>query len=554
MGNTPNIRFKGFTDDWEQRKLVDVVDVRSGRDYKHLEEGDIPVYGTGGYMLSVNEALSDDEDAIGIGRKGTIDNPYILRAPFWTVDTLFYAVPRDKYDLNFVFDIFQNVNWKAKDESTGVPSLSKATINAVETLMPEYAEQKKIGEYFSYLDNFITLHQRKLFLNFAKRNDWEQRKFGSLLKEIREKTKIENEDTLLSCAIDGMYLNSELFSHFRGSSNIGYLKVKKNDLILSAQNLHLGNCNVNLRFEHGIISPAYKVYELVTCDPFFIQAWVKQDSTKDFFLNASTEGASVCRKNIVWDELYKQTLPIPKLKEQEQIGQYFNELDNLITLHQRKCDETKKLKKFMLQKMFPKKDAKKPEIRFAGFTDDWEQRKLGEVFQEYSEKNHPELPALTIIQGGGTVLREESERKLQYDKSSLAGYKMVREDDFIVHLRSFEGGLEKSNHNGLISPAYHTFHGDEVDSRFYYPYFRSYEFIKHKLVPHVYGIRDGRSIDIDSMKTIEIPWTSYEEQKKIGDYIESLDTLITLHRRAYYNKKGGLTNVHNDNQQHYAIL
>ena len=195
-------------------------------------------------------------------------------------------------------------------------------------------------------------------------DDWEQRKFGSLLKEIREKTKIENEDTLLSCAIDGMYLNSELFSHFRGSSNIGYLKVKKNDLILSAQNLHLGNCNVNLRFEHGIISPAYKVYELVTCDPFFIQAWVKQDSTKDFFLNASTEGASVCRKNIVWDELYKQTLPIPKLKEQEQIGQYFNELDNLITLHQRKCDETKKLKKFMLQKMFPKKDAKKPEIRF----------------------------------------------------------------------------------------------------------------------------------------------------------------------------------------------
>ena len=153
------------------------------------------------------------------------------------------------------------------------------------------------------------------------------------------------------------------------------------------------------------------------------------------------------------------------------------------------------------------------------------------MFQEYSEKNHPELLALTIIQGGGTVLREESERNLQYDKSSLSGYKMVREDDFIVHLRSFEGGLEKSNHNGLISPAYHTFHGNEVDSRFYYPYFRSYEFIKHKLVPHVYGIRDGRSIDIAGMKTIEIPWTSYEEQKKIGDYIESLDRLITLHQR-----------------------
>lgn len=138
---------------------------------------------------------------------------------------------------------------------------------------------------------------------------------------------------------------------------------------------------------------------------------------------------------------------------------------------------------------------------------------------------------MTIIQGGGTVLREESDRNLQYNKSSLSGYKMVCENDFIVHLRSFEGGLEKSNHKGLISPAYHTFHGDNVDSRFYYPYFRSYEFIKHKLVPHVYGIRDGRSIDIDGMKTIEIPYTSYEEQKKIGDYIQSLDHLITLHQR-----------------------
>ena len=177
------------------------------------------------------------------------------------------------------------------------------------------------------------------------------------------------------------------------------------------------------------------------------------------------------------------------------------------------------------------KNTKMPAIRFKRFNDDWEQRKLGEVFQEYSEKNHPELPALTIIQGGGTVLRDESERNLQYDKSSLSGYKMVCEDDFIVHLRSFEGGLEKSNHNGLISPAYHTFHGDNIDPRFYYPYFRSYEFVKHKLVPHVYGIRDGRSIDIDGMKTIEIPYTSYDEQKKIGDYIESIDNLITLHQR-----------------------
>ena len=172
-----------------------------------------------------------------------------------------------------------------------------------------------------------------------------------------------------------------------------------------------------------------------------------------------------------------------------------------------------------------------PKIRFKGFTEAWEQRKLGEVFKEYSEKNHTELPALTIIQGGGTVKREESDRNLMYDESNLSNYKMVRKDDFIVHLRSFEGGLEKSLLDGIISPAYHTFHSDVADSRFYYPYFRSHEFIKHKLVPHVYGIRDGRSIDIAGMKTIEIPYTSIEEQRKIGDYLESLDHLITLHQR-----------------------
>ena len=172
-----------------------------------------------------------------------------------------------------------------------------------------------------------------------------------------------------------------------------------------------------------------------------------------------------------------------------------------------------------------------PKIRFKGFTKDWEQRKLGDVFKEYSEKNHTELSALTIIQGGGTVKREDSDRNLMYDTSNLSNYKMVRKDDFIVHLRSFEGGLEKSSLDGIISPAYHTFHSDMADSRFYYPYFRSYEFIKHKLVPHVYGIRDGRSIDIDGMKTIEIPYTSIEEQRKIGDYLDCLDHLITLHQR-----------------------
>ena len=224
-------------------------------------------------------------------------------------------------------------------------------------------------------------------------------------------------------------------------------------------------------------------------------------------------------------------LLLPSKDEQTQIGTYFRSLDNLITLHQHKYEALVEVKKSMLDKMFPKDGETVPEVRFAGFTDPWEQRKLGEIFEEYSEKGHPELPALTIIQGGGTIRRDESDRSLQYDRASLSNYKMVNDGDFIVHLRSFEGGLEKATTLGIISPAYHTFHGEGTDSRFYYSYFRSPKFIDQDLKPHVYGIRDGRSIDIEGMKTIEIPWTSFDEQKAIGDYIDTLDNLITLHQR-----------------------
>ena len=185
------------------------------------------------------------------------------------------------------------------------------------------------------------------FPNFV--GDWEPREFGNMFIERREKTKIENEDTLLSCAINGMFLNTELFGHFRGSTTIGYLKVKKNDLILSAQNLHLGNANVNLRFESGIISPAYKVFDIIDCDPGFVQAWVKKDSTKDFFLSCTTEGASVCRKNIDWSELEKRKIAVPELKEQQQIGLFFSNFYNLIALHQGKLVEMSEHKKSLMQ-------------------------------------------------------------------------------------------------------------------------------------------------------------------------------------------------------------
>lgn len=159
---SPKRRFKGYTEPWKQRKLGEVVEVNNGKDYKHLEVGEIPVYGTGGYMISVNKALSYKNDAIGIGRKGTIDNPFILRAPFWTVDTLFFVFPKDMYELYFLYNIFEKINWNSKDESSGIPSLSKKIIEDTIYLFPTIEEQKLIGSFFKKLDDEINLEQKKL--------------------------------------------------------------------------------------------------------------------------------------------------------------------------------------------------------------------------------------------------------------------------------------------------------------------------------------------------------------------------------------------------------
>ncbi|MCT3161761.1 restriction endonuclease subunit S, partial [Lacticaseibacillus rhamnosus] len=202
--NVPALRFKGFSDAWEKRCLKEILSVNSGRDYKHLLPGKVPVYGTGGYMLSVNEALSHS-DAIGIGRKGTIDRPFFLKAPFWTVDTLFFLTVKKEMVLSFVFPLLQTIRWKQLDESTGVPSLSKKTIESIMVHVPQKEEQQIIGNTFILIDNLIAATQDKLdsiekikkallqhlfdqSMRFKGYSDpWEKRKFGELYSKTSEK-------------------------------------------------------------------------------------------------------------------------------------------------------------------------------------------------------------------------------------------------------------------------------------------------------------------------------------------------------------------------------
>lgn len=144
---------KAFSE-WEEKRLGDVLNIGSGRDYKHLKDGDIPVFGTGGLMTKVNEFLYDGE-TVCIGRKGTIDKPMYYNGKIWTVDTLFFTYNFQNAIPKFIYYIFQQINWKIYNEASGVPSLSKTTIEKIYFFLPCLEEQQKIAEFLSSLDTKI---------------------------------------------------------------------------------------------------------------------------------------------------------------------------------------------------------------------------------------------------------------------------------------------------------------------------------------------------------------------------------------------------------------
>ena len=232
--------------------------------------------------------------------------------------------------------------------------------------------------------------------------DIQQVPFGDVVKPFTEKTKTENEDVLLSCAINGVFLNTELFGHQRGASNKGYKKIRRNTLILSAQNLHLGNANVNQRFDHGIISPAYNTYDIVGCNPDYMAQWVKRDATKKFFYDATTTGASQCRRNVDWNALYEQIFYVPCEEEQQKIADFLSSVDDVIVASEQEVANLETQKKAVMKKIFSQ------EVRFkrADGSDfpEWEKQTLGNLAefskgQGYTKSDLSETGSPIILYG-----------------------------------------------------------------------------------------------------------------------------------------------------------
>lgn len=221
-------------------------------------------------------------------------------------------------------------------------------------------------------------------------------------------------------------------------------------------------------------------------------------------------------------------------EEKKKIGDYFRTLDHLITLHQRKCDAIKELKKGMLQKMFPKNGEKIPEVRFPGFTDDWEQRKLGDISESYSggtptagkkEYYDGDIPFIR----SGEISGDKTELFITDEGLNNSSAKMVKIGDILYALYGATSGeVSISKLKGAINQAILAIHPHEdYDSQFLMQWLRKSK--ENIIGTYLQGGQGNLSGNIVKQLLIDVP--TYEEQKKIGAYFEHLDNLITLHQR-----------------------
>ncbi|HJB17385.1 MAG TPA: restriction endonuclease subunit S [Candidatus Blautia excrementipullorum] len=371
--------------------------------------------------------------------------------------------------------------------------------------------------------------------------EWTKVSFGSLIREYVDKTKEENEDVLLSCAIEGVFLNSELFGHQRGESNVGYKKIQNNTLILSTQNLHLGNANVNRRFIHGIISPAYKTYHVVGCLSEFMAIWVKRPAAKRFFYEATTVGASQCRRNVVWDELYAQTLSLPSLPEQQKIASFLYTIDEIIQSTESELTAWQERKKGVMQKIFNR------EVRFKA--DDgsefpeWEEKRLGEVTSRVTRRNNNMISDIPLTISGvyGLIDQRKYFNKI-VAASDLSNYYLLKNGEFAYNRSSSVGydfGAIKrldSCEYGAVSTLYVCFSildENDVCSDYLRVYFDSNIWNKYAASVCAEGARNHGLLNISVNDFFDMPVyiPSLPEQKRIAECLSALDEVITLTKK-----------------------
>ncbi|EMF0336564.1 restriction endonuclease subunit S [Enterococcus faecium] len=359
--------------------------------------------------------------------------------------------------------------------------------------------------------------------------DWEERKLNELA-EFNPKSDLPErfEYVDLESVVGTELVGHRTENRYSAPSRAQRL-AKKNDVFYqTVRPYQKNNYLFDLPYDNYVFSTGYAQMRPIG-NGYFLLTLIQEEKFVNRVLERST-GTSYPAINS--NDLAKLPVKVPAdIQEQQKVGTFFKQIDNTITLHQRKLDLLKETKKGFLQKMFPKNGAKVPEIRFPGFTKDWEERKLGDVFSERSERSSEgELISVTI--NSGVIKASELDRK---DNSSdnKSNYKKVEVGDIAYNsMRMWQGASGYSSYEGILSPAYTVIIPKEgTDSKFFAYDFKRYDMIQ-TFKRNSQGLTsDTWNLKFPTLKLVKIMVPSIEEQKQIAAFFERLDNTIALHER-----------------------
>ena len=570
----PKIRFKGYQeDDWEQRKLGELGSLKNGMNFSKEAMGiGFPfvnlqnIFGNNvidvtnlGKAMASDSQLKDynllNGDVLfvrssvkleGVGEAALV--PQNLEN---TTYSGFIIRFRDEYGLDnnfkrFLFGIESVRNQiMAQATNSANKNISQTVLENLCLKIPNKSEQEKIGLYFSNLDHLITLHHRK-YMKYADLSvfDWEQRKFADFTWDAGKRNKEDLDLEPYAITNEHGFIRQrdahDDFGYMKDTDRKAYNIVQPNSFAYNPARINVGSIGYYKGVENVIVSSLYEVFQTDNyVNDRFLWHWLKSDEFPRW-IEKLQEGS--VRLYFYYDKLCECQLYMPSLEEQEKIATFLDDLDHLITLHQRKREETKTLKKYMLQKMFPQNGHSVPEIRFSGFTEDWEQRKLVDLVDRVTRKNQDlvsELP-LTISAQYGLIDQNEFFDKRVASKD-VSGYYLIENGEFAYNKSTSTdapwGAIKRLDRykNGVLSTLYIVFgikENNPVDSDFLVSYYSTNLWHKgiHEIAAE--GARNHGLLNIapaDFFETKLMIPQDIEEQKKIGKYFEELERLITLH-------------------------
>ena len=382
----PKLRFKEFNSDWNTYKFYELVTIKNGQvDPNDEQYRNLPHIGPGnieketGRLLEYNLAKDDklvsskylfDKESVIYGKI----NPHFAKVCYpkfvglCSADAYPINPIKDKLTSEFLLYLLLNPQFTKFATSvsmrTGMPKINRDELSIYKFTIPEIAEQFKIGNMLTLLDKKIELQSKKIEdLKLFKKGlfdkldfkNYKNVKLKDILNEVNIKSTINNQYEILSSTSNGLFLQKDYFNKQAASeNNIGYKIIKKDQLVLSPQNLWMGNININFKYKEGIVSPSYKIYDINTniIDIDYFNNWIKSPRALYEYMISSEQGASVVRRNLNIDLFDEIILKLPDISEQKRIGRQIKNINKKIELEFKKLDKLKELKKGLMQNMF----------------------------------------------------------------------------------------------------------------------------------------------------------------------------------------------------------